>query len=152
MRRVSRKGMLAVVLINFSKKKIIDFPFLLLYIMMKSNYNLPELIVKAIQNKKGTDIVILDLEKIEGATCSHYIICTGRSTSQVSSIADNIRDELREQVGIKPYNYDGYRNSEWIVIDYGDIMIHVFLPDVRTHYDLESLWSDADRKEIENID
>lgn len=119
---------------------------------MRNDLNISDLIIEAIQDKKGQDIVVLDLEGIEGTTCSDYIICTGKSTSQVSSIADNIREQLHDKIGIKPYNYDGYRNSEWIVIDYGDIMVHVFLPDMRTRYDLEGLWSDADITEIQNID
>ncbi len=102
-----------------------------------------EIITNAIKDKKGSDIAILDLEKVDGAPTGQFIICTGKSTTQVSAIADNVREEVQKQTGEKPVNYDGYRNSQWIVIDYGDSMVHVFLPDTRSFYRIEDLWSDA---------
>lgn len=102
-----------------------------------------EIITSAIQDKKGTDITVLDLEKVDGAPTGQFIVCTGKSTTQVSAIADNVREEVRKKTGEKPVNYDGYRNSQWIVIDYGDSMVHVFLPDTRNFYRIEDLWSDA---------
>ena len=108
--------------------------------------------VEAIQDKKGNKISVLDLEHLESAPAFKFIICQGRSTSQVSAIADGIRDDLREKAGIKPYNYDGYRNSQWIVLDYGNLMIHFFLPEFREFYNLEDLWSDAKITEIPDLD
>ena len=102
-----------------------------------------EIIISAIQDKKGRDIAVLDLKNVDGAPAGEFIVCSGKSTTQVSSIADNVREELQKQTGEKPINYDGYRNSQWIVIDYGDTMVHVFLPDTRHFYRLEDLWSDA---------
>ncbi|MDE6342210.1 MAG: ribosome silencing factor [Muribaculaceae bacterium] len=102
-----------------------------------------EIITNAIKDKKGSDIAILDLEKVDGAPTGQFIVCTGKSTTQVSAIADNVREEVQKQTGEKPVNYDGYRNSQWIVIDYGDSMVHVFLPDTRSFYRIEDLWSDA---------
>lgn len=115
---------------------------------MNTTTNITDLVIEAIRNKKGSDIVIIDLKDVEGATAFNYIIATGRSTSQVSAIADSVRDELLEKLRLKPYNYDGYRNCEWIVLDYGDTMIHIFLPDVRLRYDLEELWSDGEITEL----
>lgn len=118
-------------------------------------YNLTEIssvATEAIQEKKGSKITVLDLENIETAPAFKFIVCQGRSTSQVSAIADAIRDELREKLGIKPYNYDGYRNSQWIVLDYGNLFIHVFLPEFREFYNLEELWSDAGRTDIPDLD
>ncbi|MDE5808346.1 MAG: ribosome silencing factor, partial [Muribaculaceae bacterium] len=89
---------------------------------------------------------------IEGASAGGFIICEGRSTSQVSALADAIREEVFEKTGRKPYNYDGYRNSQWIVIDYGDLMVHVFLPEFREYYDLEDLWSDGKTTMIPDIE
>lgn len=109
-------------------------------------------IINAIQDRKGREIVDIDLSGLDTAPASEFIICQGNSTSQVSAIADNIRDELREKLGIKPYNYDGYRNSQWIVIDYGDIFVHVFLPDFREFYNIEDLWQDAGFTEIADHD
>ncbi|MBD5199161.1 MAG: ribosome silencing factor [Bacteroidales bacterium] len=100
-------------------------------------------IIESIYDRKGYAVTLLDLSEIEGAAASEFIICQGNSPTQVSAIADNIREELLEKLGRKPFNYDGYRNSEWIVIDYGDILVHVFRKDVREHYNLEDLWSDA---------
>lgn len=115
---------------------------------MNATTKIIDLTIEAIRNKKGSDIVIIDLHDVDGATAFNYIIASGRSTSQVSAIADSIRDELREKGGLKPYNYDGYRNCEWIVLDYGDTMIHIFLPEVRLRYDLEGLWSDGEITEL----
>lgn len=100
-------------------------------------------IAEAIREKKGRGITIINLEEMETKTTDRFIVCQGTSTSHVSSIADSVRDIVLEKTGRKPYHYDGYRNCEWIVIDYGEVMVHVFLPDVRTRYDLEGLWSDA---------
>lgn len=103
-----------------------------------------ETAISAIQDKKGRDITILDLGKVDGAPTGQFIICTGKSTTQVSAIADNVREEIQKKTGEKPINYDGYRNSQWIVIDYGDTMVHVFLPETRAFYRLEELWNDAE--------
>ncbi|MDE7422034.1 MAG: ribosome silencing factor [Muribaculaceae bacterium] len=111
-----------------------------------------DIITAAIQDKKGFDISILDLTKVDGAPTGQFIICSGKSTTQVSSIADNVREEVRKYSGDKPINCDRYRNSPWIVIDYGDTMVHVFLPDTRHFYRLEELWSDAETTEIPNLD
>ena len=109
-------------------------------------------IIEAIQDRKGRDITILDMSKVDGAPTGNFIICTGKSTTQVSSIADNVREEVQKKTGEKPINYDGYRNSQWIVIDYGDTMVHVFLPETREFYRLEELWNDAETIEIPNLD
>lgn len=111
-----------------------------------------KLITEGIQERKGKKITYIDLSDIESSPASHFIICQGTSTMQVSAIADSIRDYLLENAGIKPYNYDGYRNSQWIVIDYGDTLVHVFLPEVREMYNLEELWSDAPVTEIPDLD
>lgn len=111
-----------------------------------------ETAISAIQDKKGHDITILDLEKVDGAPTGEFIICTGKSTTQVSAIADSVREEIQKRTGEKPINYDGYRNSQWIVIDYGDTMVHVFLPETRAFYRLEELWSDAETILIPNED
>ena len=93
-----------------------------------------ETAVSAIQDKKGHDITILDLSKVDGAPTGQFIICTGNSTTQVSAIADSVREEIQKKTGEKPINYDGYRNSQWIVVDYGDLMVHIVLPETRAFY------------------
>ena len=112
--------------------------------MQKDNKEKINEIIEAITDRKGKKISLLDLEKIESAPSSSFVICQGTSTSQVSAIADSIRERLQKNLDIKPYNYDGYKNSQWVIIDYGDIMVHVFLPEFREFYNIEELWSDAD--------
>ncbi len=110
------------------------------------------LITEGIQERKGKKISHVDLSDIESSGVSNFIICEGTSTMQVSAIADSVRDYLLEHAGIKPYNYDGYENSQWIVIDYGDTLVHVFIPQERSRYNLEELWSDAKITEIPDLD
>ena len=85
-------------------------------------------IVDSIQDKKGSKIIVADLTEIEGATVRNFIICNAKSTTQVAAVADNIREKVRVDLGIKPYGYDGYKNAQWIVIDYGHLYVQVFLP------------------------
>lgn len=119
---------------------------------MTISTNITQLIIEGIQERKGRGISIVDLSNIESAATQQFIICEGASTMQVSAIADSIREYLLENAGIKPYNYDGYQNSQWIVIDYGETIVHVFLPETRTLYNLEELWSDAKITEIPDLD
>lgn len=109
-------------------------------------------IINAIQDRKGLKITDINFAGLETAPADTFIVCQGNSTSQVSAIADNIREEVLDKLKIKPYNYDGYRNSQWIVIDYGNLMVHVFLPDIREYYNIEDLWSDARITEIPDLD
>lgn len=117
----------------------------------KSN-DLSDLIIEGIQDRKGKKITIVDMSDIESASVNKFIICQATSTTQVSAIADNIRDYVSKNIKRKPFAYDGYRNCQWIAIDYGEIIAHVFLPEFRNFYCLEQLWSDAVITEIEDID
>lgn len=119
---------------------------------MNENIDLQKLIIEGIENRKGKDITLVDMSHIESAPTPLFIIADGTSTMQVSSIADSVREYVQEQSDIKPYNYDGYKNSEWIVIDYGSILVHIFLPDTRERYNLEELWSDAQINHLPDID
>lgn len=110
---------------------------------MKQQDELIKTIIDSIQEKKGSNIVSADLSGIEGATIQNFVICTARSTTQVAAIADNIREEVQKKLRIKPYGCDGYQNAQWIVMDYGYVYIHIFLPDARDYYKLEQLWNDA---------
>ena len=113
---------------------------------------LTKYIIDAIQDKKGRGISIVDLEEMETAPTREFIICEGRTPQQVAAIADNVRESLLDNHRIKPYNYDGYKNARWIVIDYGSVMVHVFVPDARQMYNLEELWSDAPITEVPDLD
>lgn len=119
---------------------------------MTEQIDIKKLIIEGIQERKGRDITIVDLSKVEGATLERFIICQGNSSMQVTAIADSIREYLLEKARIKPYNYDGYRNAQWIVIDYGDTLVHVFTPDARQYYNLEELWSDAEITKVADLD
>lgn len=119
---------------------------------MTKQIDIVPLVIEGIRNRKGKKITIVDMSEIDGASTNKFIICQGSSTMQVASIADSVREYLQEQEDIKPYNYDGYQNAQWIVIDYGDVFVHVFLPDVREHYNLEELWSDAAITEVPDLD
>lgn len=114
--------------------------------------DISRLVTEGILERKGRYITHIDLSNIESAAASDFIICEGSSTMQVSAIADSVRDYLLEHAGIKPYNYDGYQNSQWIVIDYGHTLVHIFLPSERQRYNLEELWSDAPITEIPDLD
>ena len=109
-------------------------------------------IVDGIQEKKGKGIVVGDLTHIDDTICNYFIICEGNTPSQVAAIVDSIRDEAREKAQRKPYAVDGLRNAEWVAMDYADVLVHVFLPDVREFYNLENLWADAKLTAIEDLD
>lgn len=109
-------------------------------------------IVEAIQEIKGRYIVIADLTSIEDTICNYLIICEGNSSSQVTSIVENIKDSIKESEGENPLTIDGIKNAEWIAMDYANIAVHVFLPDVRKYYNLESLWADAKLTTIPDLD
>lgn len=119
---------------------------------MQAENDITSAVIDGIQDKKGTKITIIDLAALGVSNASKFIICQGNSTSQVSAIADSIRDKVLEKEHRKPINYDGYRNAQWIVLDYGDVFVHIFLPEVRQFYNLEELWSDAPMEQIPDLD
>jgi ribosome-associated protein len=119
---------------------------------MTQQLDIVQLITEGIQERKGHNITCIDLSHIDTAATRTFIICEGTSTMHVASIADSIRDYLLQHAGIKPYNYDGYQNSQWIVIDYGHTLVHVFVPEARQRYNLEELWSDGMVTKIPDID
>ncbi|MCH5218937.1 MAG: ribosome silencing factor [Muribaculaceae bacterium] len=121
-------------------------------IINRSLTPLQDAIVDAITDLKGRDITIVDMTHIESAPLSQFIIAQGSSSTNVAAIADRIREKVQAKTGVKPYNYDGYFASEWIVIDYGHLLVHVFLPETRQRYRLEELWSDANITDLPNID
>lgn len=110
------------------------------------------MVVEGIQRRKGKDITVIDLSAIESAAASTFVICQGTSNTHVAAIADSIREYLQEEADIKPYNYSGYENAQWIVIDYGHTLVHVFMAPERERYNLEELWSDAPATQIPDID
>jgi ribosome-associated protein len=100
-------------------------------------------IVKGIQEKKGKDIISLDLKKIPNAICDVFVICTGTSSTQVEAIADSVEDVVRKSLGDKPWHKEGFENAEWILLDYVNVVVHIFQDQARMFYNLEKLWDDA---------
>ena len=112
---------------------------------------LSQAIVDAIQDRKGRGITLIDLSDLE-VSAPELVICEGNTPVQVAAIADSVREQVQERTGQKPYNYDGYRNSTWIVIDYGSVMVHIFVPEARNFYDIEQLWCDGVITKVEDLD
>lgn len=101
--------------------------------------NFKEIAVEALEDLKGQDIVALDVSELSDVM-ETLVICTGTSNRQVKSLADNVVDELKK-VGERPIGVEGTEQGEWVLVDYGDLVVHVMLADVRSFYDLEKLWS-----------
>ena len=100
-------------------------------------------IIHAIKEKKGENIISLDLRKIPEAVSDFFIICQANNNNQLRAIADSIEDEVNEQCGEKPYKHEGRQAEQWILIDFVNVVVHVMLPEPRKFYQLEELWSDA---------
>jgi ribosome-associated protein len=105
---------------------------------------LTENIVEGILKIKGKKITSIHLGKLENAICQYFIICSGESNTQVSSIADSLIDEVKKKSGIRPYHSEGYENAQWVLIDYGSVVVHVFQNAYRDFYRLEELWADGE--------
>jgi ribosome-associated protein len=111
---------------------------------------LSKYIVKGIQEKKGIDIVILNLQGIGNAIADFFVICTGTSDTQVDAIADSVEKKVIDSAKEKPWHREGFQNKEWILLDYVNVVVHIFKKDVRSFYGLEDLWGDAQITKIEN--
>jgi ribosome-associated protein len=109
----------------------------------KDSEQLIDAILEGIHRIKGMDIVKIDLTKINHSECNYFIICHGNSTTQVDAIARSVEKTVEEMVGETAWHKDGYENSIWVLLDYADIMVHVFQHESRKFYDLENLWADA---------
>ncbi|MEI8052940.1 MAG: ribosome silencing factor [Bacteroidota bacterium] len=109
-----------------------------------------KVIISAIQEKKGENIVSLDLKKIPEAVSDFFIICQGNNNNQLRAIADNIEDQVNKQCGELPYKHEGKQAEQWILIDYVNIVVHIMLPEPRKFYQLEELWSDG--SSLEHVD
>jgi ribosome-associated protein len=104
-------------------------------------------IIHAIQEKKGLEIVSLDLRKISEAVSDFFIICTAGSSTQVRAIADSIEEQVQKECGENPYKHEGHQAAQWVLIDYVNIVVHVMQNEPRQFYRLEEMWSDAQRQE-----
>ena len=113
------------------------------------NSKLFKTIINAIRNKKGENIVSLDLRKVPEAVADFFIICEASSNVQVKAIADAVEEEVKQKCEELPYRHEGYQALQWVLIDYVNIVVHVFQQENRKFYKLEEMWNDADQVEHE---
>ena len=111
---------------------------------------LSDVIVKGMQEKKASDIVVMDLRKIKNAVADFFVICSGNSDKQLDAISDSIDAEVFKKLQENPWHTEGKNNKEWMLLDYINVVAHVFRKDRREFYALERLWGDADITEISN--
>lgn len=107
---------------------------------------LSEIIIEGILKKKGLNIVRMDLTKLPNSVCNYFVICHGTSKVQVQALAESVLEESLQANESKPWHKEGFENAEWILLDYVDIVVHIFMEDMRTFYNLENLWADAEIK------
>ncbi|HWA34795.1 MAG TPA: ribosome silencing factor [Cyclobacteriaceae bacterium] len=111
---------------------------------------LSQLVVKGMQEKKASDIVVMDLRKVRNAVADFFVICSGNSDKQLDAIADSIDEEVFKSLKEEPWHAEGKNNKEWVLLDYTNVVAHVFKRDRRSFYALEKLWGDAEITEIED--
>ena len=109
-------------------------------------------IVKGLQEKKGRSIIVADLRETPGAICRYMVICEGKNPNQISALSDSVWDIVLKDVHDKPITVEGLRNSQWVGMDYGTVIVHIFMPDMRAFYRLESLWEDSIITKFPDID
>lgn len=115
----------------------------------KETETLKDLVVDAMLDKKAENVISLNLQPINDAVADYFIICDATTTTQVKAIADSVLDKVKKVHGELPYSKEGFENLDWVLIDYVDVVVHVFRTEVREFYQLEELWADAERKEYE---
>jgi ribosome-associated protein len=109
-------------------------------------------IVEGMQENKAKDIVVLDLREVKNSVTDFFVICSGESTTQVDGINSSVMRHTRKELQERPWHQEGKENSEWILLDYVNVVAHIFHKDSRGFYDLEDLWADAIRTDIPNLD
>lgn len=114
-----------------------------------SSQNIVDFTVKGIQEKKGSDIIVLNLKEVKNAVADYFVICSGNSDSQIDAIAESIEKEVNVNCRENPWNKEGIHNKEWVLLDYVDVVVHIFKKSVREFYALEDMWGDAITTEIQ---
>jgi len=115
---------------------------------MNETKELIKKITEGIQEKKGSQIIIADLSNISDTICNYFVICQGNSPTQINAIVESVKEFALKSNHSKPFGVVGLQNAQWVAMDFGDVMVHVFLPEIREFYDLEHLWADATLNEI----
>ena len=114
---------------------------------LNKNSKIFKTIIRAIQEKKGANIVSLDLRKIPEAVADFFIICEANNQPQIRAITDAVEEAVKKNCGESPYHYEGKQNLQWVLIDYVNIVVHIMMPEQRKFYKLEEMWSDAPLEE-----
>ena len=114
----------------------------------KESEVLARLAAQIMDEKKGEDVRILDLRKVHGAPAEYFVIATGNVPSHVSALSDAVFETVKKATGLNPHTVEGYQNAEWILMDYFDVVVHIFLKDKRAFYRLDELWSDGEEVPI----
>ena len=112
---------------------------------------LVDAVVQGMQEVKAKDVVHLDMRRVPNAVCDHFIICHGDSTTQVEAIARSVERYTLQQAPEKPWHTEGLDNATWVLLDYVDVVVHIFQRDLRTYYGLDHLWADAIRNTYDNV-
>ncbi|MDH6358983.1 ribosome silencing factor [Parabacteroides sp. PF5-9] len=119
---------------------------------MDQTKELVDAVIAGLQEKKGKNIVTVDLTQIDGAICQYMIISEGSTPTQVSALSDAVWDFARKNANEKPLSIDSNQAAQWIGMDYGTVLVHIFLPEQRVFYNLEHLWADAPITRLPNLD
>jgi len=107
-------------------------------------------IIEGIQNKNGRDITLLELKEVENSICDFFVICHGTSTTHVDAISESVEEKIKKELNEKPYRKEGAKNLTWVLMDYENVVVHIFQEEYRKFYNLEDLWADAQVSKIED--
>lgn len=118
--------------------------------MIEKN-ELVESIIEGIQEKKGKNINAIQLKGLSGAVCDYFVICEGNTPTQVSALADSVEAVVRKNRKENPIRVHGQQLAEWIGMDYGNVIVHIFLPELRSFYNIDNLWADANSVRIPSV-
>lgn len=112
--------------------------------LAKESTSISELAIHGIQEKKGNEIVRLDLRNIHSSVSDYFVICHAESSTQIKAIAQSVEEEIFKALKLEPWRKEGIQHAEWIVLDYVDVVVHIFKTDKREYYGIEDLWGDAE--------
>ena len=118
----------------------------------KESLVLARLAAQILDEKKGEDVRVLDLRKVHGAPAEFFVIASGNVPSHVSALSDAVHETVKKATGLGPHKVEGYQNAEWILMDYFDVVVHIFIKDKRAFYRLDDLWCDGEEVPISNKD
>lgn len=128
------------------------FTYRLMTKQKKEAEMLSKIAVEAIRSKKGRQVTLIDFDGVEGSLFEYYLLCTANSPSHVDALADEIEKQVKELTGISPRRVEGLQNCQWVLLDYFDVIIHVFLAETREFYNMEAMWKDVKQIHFEDED